>query len=416
MNKGERALSMERVVVTGRGLVTPLGNGLETNEKALRDGRAGTVFVPDWQEAGLESQVGGLSDENPPCPVLDIKKKRFMSPNSVMAVAAAYEALSEAKLPIDGLKNQRVAIINGCAGSCYWEIYEQARIMVETKKVKRISPFTVPRVMPSSGVANLSLIFGIVGESYDISSACTSSAHAILMGTRLIEWGLYDIVLAGGSEEVDWVQALGFNAMRALSKNFNSTPSRASRPFDKDRDGFVIAEGAGMVVLESERHASARGASPKATILGYAANSNATDMVVPNADASASVMSMAVKNAGLKPEDIGYINTHGTATPVGDPIEMEAIKRVFGSNSAINSTKSMTGHMIGAAGAVEAIFCTLMLEKKFICPSVNLDNPEPQFSWADLVRETRNNVSLKYALSNSFGFGGSNACIVFAAP
>jgi 3-oxoacyl-[acyl-carrier-protein] synthase-1 len=226
------------------------------------------------------------------------------------------------------------------------------------------------------------------------------------------------VVIAGGSEEVNWIQALGFCAMRALSRKYNDTPAKASRPFDRDRDGFVIAEGAGMVILERADHAAKRNASVKGYVTGYALNSNASDMVAPSPAASASVMAEAVGAAGLRPDDIGYVNTHGTATPIGDPAEMEALRLVFGSGKspAINSTKSMTGHMIGASGAVEAIFCSMMIEKQFVCPSVNLDNPEPEFAWADLVRETRRGVKLRHALSNSFGFGGSNACIIISSP
>ena len=405
---------MERVVISGRGLVTPLGNGLAKNIDALKAGRTGTVIVPEWKEWNLDSIVGGVSDHEPPCPLVNQKNQRFMTANSRMAVAAAYEAVMEAGLTIETLPKGRTALINGCAGSAYGECWENMKLFNETRKVKRITPLAVPRVMPSSAVSNISLLFGITGESYDISCACTSSAICVVLATRLIRSGLYDIVIVGGSEELSWSQALGFCTMRALSKIYNDTPGKASRPFDRNRDGFVLSEGAGMLVLESESHARARGSTPKGIISGISANSNATDMVVPNAESSAEVMRNCIENAGIKIEDIAYINTHGTGTPVGDPIEMEAIRRVFGESGkvAINSTKSMTGHMIGAAGAVEAIFCSIMCEQSFICPSANLENPEDAFAWADLVKETRNNVEVRHALSNSFGFGGSNACLV----
>jgi 3-oxoacyl-[acyl-carrier-protein] synthase-1 len=335
-----------------------------------------------------------------------------------MAIAAAYEAIIEAGLTPEDLKKYRVALVNGCAGSAYKEIYDGARAFIESGKVKRVKPFIVPRVMASSAVSNLSLVFGITGESYDISSACTSGAHAIMLASRLLKSGMYDIVIAGGSEELNWVHALGFNAMRALSTKYNDDPAHASRPFDVKRDGFVIAEGAGIVVMETEEHAVKRGAAPKAIVSGAAANSNAIDMVVPSASSSAEVMKMSIEDAGLTPADIGYINTHGTATLTGDPVEMDAIKKVFGAEGkvAINSTKSMTGHMIGATGAVEVIYCTQMMEHNFICPSINLDEPEPEFKWADLVTKTRENVDLKHCLSNSFGFGGSNGCLVISKP
>ena len=230
----------------------------------------------------------------------------------------------------------------------------------------------------------------------------------------MIESGMYDMVVAGGAENLDWVQALGFTAARALSRAYNDTPEKASRPFDVDRDGFVLAEGAGFVVLESEESMKRRGVKPITCVSGCASNSNAKDMVVPDAAASESVMREAVKNAGLKVEDIAYVNTHGTATKVGDPVEMDAIKAVFGSNTAINSTKSQTGHMIGATGAVELIFSSLMMEHRFLSPSINLDNPEPAFAWADLVRTCRKDVTLKHVLSNSFAFGGSNISVVLS--
>ena len=269
--------------------------------------------------------------------------------------------------------------------------------------------------MPSCGVANMSLLFGTTGESYDITAACTSSALAIIAGVRLIRAGEYDMVLVGGSEELSWGQALGFNSMRALSSHNNDHPECASRPFDKGRDGFVLADGAGMLVLESEEHALKRGAVPKAVISGYASNSNAIDMVMPNAASTADVMSSALRDAELNVEDISYVNTHGTATPVGDPIELDGIRQVFGDHKlAINSTKSMTGHMIGAAGAVEAIFTSLMIENSFLCKTANLDDPEDGLEWADLVRETRTDVEIRHAISNSFGFGGSNATLVIS--
>jgi 3-oxoacyl-[acyl-carrier-protein] synthase-1 len=331
-----------------------------------------------------------------------------------MAVAAVEQALQEAAIPLDEVRSHRIAVISGVAGSDYQEIYESALAFDTTKRIRSVSPCIVPRAMPSSAVSNLSLIFGFTGESYDISSACASSAHAIMAGMRLIQFGLYDIVVCGGAEELNWAQALGFIAIRALSKKYNDTPAKASRPFDRDRDGFVIAGGAGFVVLESEESVRRRGVRPICEFASAAANSNGLDMVVPDAPSNAIVMREAVAAAGLKIEDIQYINTHGTATPIGDPVEMDAIKQVFGSRVAINSTKSMTGHMIGATGAVEAIFCTQMIEKGFICPSINLDNPEPEFAWADLVRELRDGVDLRHVLSNSFAFGGTNVSLVIS--
>lgn len=405
----------KRVVVTGRGLVTPLGNGLPENVRSLREGKTGTVFMQEWADHGLDTRVAGASDREVQCPMFNVKNVRFMAPNARMAAAAAYEAFVEAGLPPENLPDRRIAMINGCAGSSYETVYRNMSTFERTRKLRSCSPFSVPKIMPSCAVANMSLLFGTTGESYDISCACTSSALAIIAGIRLILAGEYDFVLAGGSEELSWAQALGFCSMRALSTHYNDSPGSASRPFDKGRDGFVLADGAGMVVLESEEHALRRGAIPKALLAGYYSNSNAIDMVMPSAHSTAEVMTRAIESAGLRKEDISYANTHGTATPVGDPIEMEGIHLVFGDHKiAVNSTKSMTGHMIGAAGAVEAIFTSLMIENSFISRSANLENLEDGLEWADLVRETRNNVEIDHAISNSFGFGGSNATLVIS--
>ena len=269
--------------------------------------------------------------------------------------------------------------------------------------------------MPSSSVSILSLIFGIKGESYDISAACASSALAVMQAARLIRSGEYDVVLVGGAEQLDWTTALGFCACRALATKFNDTPEKASRPFAVDRDGFVLAGGAAYMVLESEKSVRSRGAKPICEITGIAGNSSASDMVVPDADASASVMQKALKDAGLNINDIGYINTHGTATCVGDKVEIDAIRKLVGNGKtpAINSTKSQTGHMVGATGAAEVIFSTIMLEKEFISPSINCEELDPDFEGADIVRQLRE-VRFDHALSNSFAFGGSNACIIIS--
>jgi len=350
------------------------------------------------------------------CPIVDRKKLRFMPRNSVFATAAAYESMIEAGYTAETLPAAEMAVLNGCAGGTYSELSDSVVTFIQSKNMRKISPFSVPRVMPSSAVATLSLLFGITGESYDISCACTSGAMSVIAGARLILSGEYDIVMVGGSEELSWQQALGFNVMKAVSRGFNSTPEKASRPFDKQRDGFVMAEGAGMLILESEEHAKSRNAKIYGYISGFAANSNAVDMVAPDRASSAAVMAKAVKNAGLKPEDISYINTHGTSTPVGDPIEMNAIRDVFGNNRElyINSTKSQTGHMIGATGAVEIIYSNLMLENSFISPNLNLEDVDDDCAWANIPRKTVEGCDLKYALSNSFGFGGSNASVVIS--
>ena len=258
----------ERIVVTGCGLVTPLGNGLAANIESLKQGRSGIVYVPEWDERGLETKIAGLSDKNVECPVFTQKNKRFMSPNSLFGVAAAYEAVMDAGFTVESFAERTPALINGCAGSSYETVYSNGRIFEETRRIRRVTPFAVPRVMPSSAVANISLLFGIKGESYDISAACTSSALTIIAGARLLLSGEYDCVMVGGSEEVSWQQAIGFSAMRALSHSYNDTPATASRPFDKSRDGFVLGEGAGMLIMETESAARKRGARPRAYLSG----------------------------------------------------------------------------------------------------------------------------------------------------
>ncbi len=408
----------KEVVVTGRGLVTPIGVGLEQNEDALRNGKSGIAFDPEWKEAGLVSNVCGQVDKNIDCPLLNKKNRRYMSQNALSGTVAAYEAITEAGLTVEDIKKMRVALVLGHGGSSQKLTHAAAKSIEENGSTKRISPFVVPRAMPSSAVANLSLILGVTGESYAISSACASGAHAIMVATRLIQSGLYDMVITGGTEEVSWVQASGFDAMRAISRAYNDTPEKASRPFDTGRDGFVIAEGAGILVLESAEHAKARNAKAIAKISGTAGNTNTHDMVVPDADASASVMESSLKDANLKPSDIDYINTHGTSTPVGDGVEIDAIKKLFYDKNrdvAINSTKSLTGHMIGATGAVEIIFCTQMVDKGFISPTINLDNREPGTEWANIITKTITDIKVRHALSNSFGFGGTNSSVIVSA-
>ena len=406
---------MEHVFISGRGIISPLGEGLSANEKALYEGRSGISSIADFADNHLESTVGGMPNHTPDISDLfDRKGLRFAPPVSQMSIAAVREAFAEAGIPLDEVKNHRIAIVTGVARGNFLELFENTHGYVQEYKTRCVNPCSVPRVMPSNAASNLSICFGITGESYDISAACSSSTIAILQGMRLIRSGEYDMVIAGGAEHLDWVQALGFCACRALSKKYNDTPERASRPFDRDRDGFVLAGGAAYVLLESGSSLKRRGGKPITLVSGAASNSNASDMVVPDAAGGAAVMRAAVANAGLSPADIGYINTHGTGTPVGDPIEMAAIREIFGDKPAINSTKSQTGHMVGATGAAEVIFTSLMLEKNFLSPSLNLENPDPEFAWADFVRTCRTGTDIKHALSNSFAFGGSNAAIVLS--
>ena len=308
------------VVITGRGLITPIGMSLAENLESLKTGKSGITRIPYWQELNLDSQVAGAVNlEGFECPAFDRKQIRFMTQSGVMAVAAAYEAITEAGYTMQDLPGSKMAVITGCGGSSYSEYYKSIMTYERTHSTRKISPFSIPRIMPSSAVANLSLVYKIGGESYDVSCACTSGAVALIQAIRLIQSGAYDIVMAGGCEELSWQQALGFGAMHALSSNFNEEPEKASRPFDRQRTGFVLSEAAGIVILESEAHAKARGAKIRGRISGYACNSNACDMVAPSREVSAAVMSDAIANASLKPSDIDYVNTHGTGTPVGDP-------------------------------------------------------------------------------------------------
>lgn len=409
---------MERVFITGRGLITPLGNSVQANEEALRTGKSGISAIQSFADVHLDSQVGGLADHDPQTELIDRKTKRFCPPAGVMSVVAAQEVFKEAKIALADIPNMRMALVGGQAASNTREVHENANAYVNSNfRLRTVSPFAVPRIMPSSSVSILSLIFGIKGESFDVSAACATSAAAIMQAVRLIRSGEYDMVMTGGVEQLEWQTALGFCACRALSTRYNDAPEKASRPFDKNRDGFVLSSGAAYLMLESESSVKSRGVTPICEITGIGANSNAKDMVVPDAEASAEVMRLALKDAKLDIRDIGYINTHGTATPVGDSVELDAIRAVIGDSGAapaINSTKSQTGHMVGATGAAEVIFSTIMMEKEFISPTLNLEDPDDSCAGLDVVQGARENVRFDHALSNSFAFGGSNACIVIS--
>ena len=406
---------MESVYISGRGIISPLGLNLAENEAALRSKKSGIVRIPDFISNHLECEVGGQVEEFSPGTIIDRKRLRFCPRASVMSAIAVAEVFAEAGIPLEEVPKLRIAVVGGTAQGDSREIYEVTRTYVDSNyRLRNVSPFSVPRVMPSSAVSNLSLIFGLRGESYGISAACATSAIAVIIGTRLVQTGLYDMVIAGGAESLSWIQALGFCACRALTRTVNNEPERASRPFDRERDGFVLAEGAAYVLLESEKSLKARGGRPITRVSGLGANSNAVDMVVPDSESICNVMQTAISDAGLSPADIGYVNTHGTSTPVGDPLELNAIRSVMGDRAAINSTKSQTGHMVSATGAAEIIFTSLMLEKDFLSASVNLENPDDDFAWADLVREVRTGTGIKHAISNSFAFGGSNASVVLS--
>ncbi|MBQ9789561.1 MAG: beta-ketoacyl-[Lentisphaeria bacterium] len=404
---------MNKVFITGRGLITPLGKGLEANREALKSGKSGIVAYQPFIDLEFGSQVAGVADATPDSNLMDRKFLRFAPPAASMSVSAVNEALTEAGISREELAKMRVAVIGGVANGNGEETIANANNYLKEHRIRTVSPFGVPRIMPSTAVSVVSMFFGLKGESYDISAACATSALAIITAARLIRYGVYDIVIVGGSEPLDWSQAIGFNAMKALS-NRNDEPSKASCPFDKKRDGFVLSSGSAWMILESEEHLKKRGGKAITEISGIAANSNATDMVVPDAPTNAEVMKMAVEDAGLKPSDIAYVNTHGTSTCVGDPLELDAIKSVFGEKIIINSTKSQTGHMIGATGAAEIIFSSIMLQDKFISPNLNYEEPMDGYEWANITPETRYDVDMKHVISNSFAFGGSNCSIVLS--
>lgn len=408
---------MEKVFITGRGLLTPLGTGIAANEAALRSGKSGVSLIQEFVDVKMESLVGGMPDQHPETPLIDRKTKRFCPPVGSMSVVAAAEAFAEAGIAIEDVPSLNLALIGGQASNNSLEVHTLASAYENRNySIRAVTPFAIPRIMPSSSISILSLIFGIKGESYDISAACASSALAVMQAVRLIRSGEYDMVLVGGAEQLDWTTALGFCACRALATKYNDDPARASRPFSASRDGFVLAGGAAYMLLESEKSVKARGVKPVCEITGVAGNSSASDMVVPDADASAAVMARALKDAGLDISDIGYINTHGTATPVGDKVEIDAIRKLLDGKTspAINSTKSQTGHMVGATGAAEIIFSSIMLEKGFISPSINCEDLDPEFEDVDICREYREEVAFDHALSNSFAFGGSNACVIIS--
>lgn len=408
---------MEKVFITGRGLVTPLGTGIAANEAALRSGKSGVSVIREFVDVKMESLVGGMPDQNPETPLIDRKTRRFCPPVGSMSVVAAAEAFAEAGIAIEDVPALNLALVGGQASNNSLEVHTLASAYENRNyNIRAVTPFAIPRIMPSSSISILSLIFGIKGESYDISAACASSALAVMMATRLIRSGEYDMVLVGGAEQLDWTTALGFCACRALSTKYNDAPEKASRPFSASRDGFVLAGGAAYMLLESEKSVRARGAKPICEVTGIAGNSSASDMVVPDADASAAVMARALKDAGLDISDIGYINTHGTATPIGDKVEIDAIRKLLDGkpSPAINSTKSQTGHMVGATGAAEIIFSSIMLENNFISPSINCEDLDPEFADVDICCEYRENVNFDHALSNSFAFGGSNACVIIS--
>ena len=400
---------MRRVVVTGLGIVSSIGVNKESVVESLREGRSGIAASEEYAELGFRSHVYGPV-EITPSEHIERKMLRLTGDAAAYSYIAMQQAVADSGLSDDQVSNPRAGVICGSGGGSTENTVAAADIL-RSKGVRRVGPYMVPRTMCSTTSAVLATGFKIKGVNYSISSACATSAHCIGNGMELIQMGKQDIVFAGGGEELHWSQTVMFDAMGALSSKYNDTPQRASRAYDADRDGFVISGGGGIVVLEELEHALQRGARIYGELVGYGATSDGSDIVQPSGEGAVRCMRQAMATAG---GPIDYINTHGTSTPVGDLKELEAIREVFGAEMPhISSTKSLTGHALGAAGVNEAIYSLLMLDDNFIAVSANVENLDPAAAGMPIVRERRDDVKLHTVMSNSFGFGGTNACLVF---
>ena len=397
-----------RVVVTGYGLVSCLGNDATTVTQALREGRSGISRQLQYAELGLSCQLAGVPDLAGETQI-PRKLRRYMADAAQYAWHATNKAIDQAKLSTLILSSPRTGVVAGSGVGSPFTHFQATNVLRE-QGISKVPPYCVPQIMGSTVSAAISTAFGTRGVSFSISSACATSSHCIGQAAEMIKSGKQDVVLAGGAEEVCWTSTAMFDAMGALSTHFNETPHKASRPYDRDRDGFVIAGGAGILVLEALDHAHARGAEVLAELVGYGACSDGADMVQPSAEGAARAMQLALDEAKA---NIDYINTHATSTPAGDMEEVRAMKQVFGTKlPPFSSTKGLSGHAIGAASAHEAIYCLLMMQDGFIAGSTNCHNPDPELNDLPLVRETRA-AKLETVMSNSFGFGGTNACLVF---
>ncbi|MBO9545993.1 beta-ketoacyl-ACP synthase I [Caulobacter sp.] len=401
---------MRRVVVTGLGIVSSIGNNANEVLASLREAKSGVISAPEYAERGFRCQVHAAPQIEWES-LVDRRAARFLSPGLAYAHVAMEQAIADSGLEEGEISNERTGLIVGSGGPSTSIIVEAAATTIE-KGPKRIGPFAVPKAMSSGPSAVLSTWFKIRGINYSISSACATSAHCIGAGAEQIQLGKQDIIFAGGCEELDWTLSNLFDAMGAMSTHFNDNPAVASRAYDKNRDGFVIAGGAGIVVLEEYEHAKARGAKIYGELVGYAANSDGFDMVAPSGEGAARCMKIAMAEAGNR--TIDYLNPHGTSTPVGDSKEMGAVREVFGDKAPlISSTKSLTGHSLGAAGAQEAIYSILMLNNGFAAESAHIEELDPEF--ADLpILQKRVDKALETVMSNSFGFGGTNGTLIFS--
>jgi 3-oxoacyl-[acyl-carrier-protein] synthase-1 len=400
---------MRRVAVTGLGIVSSIGNDKDEVVRSLKEGRSGIRFCQEYADRGFRSHVHGAVDIDIDAHI-DRKIRRFMGDGAAYNYIAMAQAIADSGLTENEVSNERTGMVMGSGGPSTANLL-LAWNTAQEKGAKRVGPYMVPRTMSSTNSATLATPFHIKGVNYSISSACSTSAHCIGNGAELIQWGKQDIVFAGGGEELHWTMTVLFDAMPALSSGYNATPERASRPYDAHRDGFVIAGGGGVVVLEELEHAKARGAKIYAELAGYGATSDGFDMVQPSGEGAARCMKQALDGLNMP---VGYINVHGTSTPVGDIKELEAIREVFGDHiPPLSSTKSLTGHSLGATGVHETIYSLLMMKHRFIAASANIEELDPGAAGFPIVRERKDNVALDCVISNSFGFGGTNATLVF---
>ncbi|MDG1339650.1 MAG: beta-ketoacyl synthase N-terminal-like domain-containing protein [Paracoccaceae bacterium] len=405
---------MRRVVVTGLGIISPLGNSTAEVTTALKSGTSGVEASPEMAEHGFRSQIAGTLKINP-AEHIDKRRMRFMGPGAAYAYLSMEQAIADAGLSEDQVVNPMTGLIAGSGGPSTSAMLAAHQTVLKSGATKRIGPFAVPKTMSSTVSANLATAFQIKGMNFSITSACSTSLHCIGMAAQQVALGAQDIMFAGGGEELDWTLSCLFDAMGAMSSKYNDTPTKASRAFDAGRDGFVIAGGGAMVVLESLDSALARGAKIYGEVTGFGATSDGADMVAPSGEGGERAMRLAL-NTLPEGRKISYINAHGTSTPVGDVGEVEAVRRVFGEGSTppISSTKSMTGHSQGATGASEAIYCLLMLQDDFIAPSINVETLDPALAPAEIATETVENTGLDTLMTNSFGFGGTNGSMLLS--
>ncbi len=402
---------LRRVVVTGMGIISCIGNSIEEVSKSLKAGKSGIIGAPDYHQLGFRSQVYGKPQINPE-ELIDKRMYRFMGDAAAYVHLAMTQAIQHAGLEEKDVSNERTGIIVGSGGPST-KVQVAAAETTLTKGPKRVGPFAVPKCMSSTTSATAATNFKIKGVNYSISSACSTSAHCIGNAAEQIQFGKQDVMFAGGGEDLDWTLSVLFDAMGAMSSKYNDTPSRASRAYDKDRDGFVISGGGGIVVLEELEHAKARGAKIYGEITGYGATSDGADMVAPSGEGAVRCMQQALKTIQTP---VTYINTHGTSTPVGDITELNAIREVFKSKDLphISATKSMTGHSLGATGVQETIYCLLMMNENFVAPSINVENMDEGAVGMNIATKRIDNVTHQTVLSNSFGFGGTNATLALS--